>query len=121
MVQQGERAVLLTEPTGIPLVAHFGSGLEIHDEPHPWGRTNLSGEEAARLPLRFAGQYADVDTGLHYNRYRFYDPDTGHYLTPDPIGIESALNLYSVRHRPRQRLRPRRPRGYYGQEIRLQR
>jgi RHS repeat-associated protein len=95
MVQQGDRAFLLTEPTGIPLVAHFGSGFEIEDEPHPWGKASLSGEEAARLPLRFAGQYADVDTGLHYNRHRFYDPDTGHYLTPDPIGIESALNLYS--------------------------
>ncbi len=95
MVQQGERAFLLTEPTGIPLVAHFAGGLQIQDEPYPWGKSRLSGHDAARQPLRFVGQYADGDTGLHYNRYRFYDPDTGHYLTPDPIGIESALNLYA--------------------------
>ena len=95
MVRQGERAFLLTEPTGIPLVTHFAGGLRLQDEPHPWGKTGLSAQDAVHQPLRFAGQYADAETGLHYNRYRFYDPDTGHYLTPDPIGIDSGLNLYA--------------------------
>ena len=44
--------------------------------------------------LRFPGQYYDVETGLHYNWHRFYDPWTGRYLRADPIGLAGGLNLY---------------------------
>ncbi|MET8449862.1 RHS repeat-associated core domain-containing protein [Streptomyces sp. NPDC005209] len=43
-------------------------------------------------PLRFPGQYADQETGWHYNHHRYYDPETGHYATPDPLGLEPASN-----------------------------
>ncbi|WP_079064872.1 DUF6531 domain-containing protein [Streptomyces olivochromogenes] len=43
-------------------------------------------------PLRFPGQYADVETGLHYNYFRYYDPETARYLTSDPLGLEPAPN-----------------------------
>jgi RHS repeat-associated protein len=45
-------------------------------------------------PLRFAGQYHDSETGLHYNRYRYYDPALGRYITRDPMGITQGLNVY---------------------------
>jgi len=45
-------------------------------------------------PWRLPGQYEDPETGLHYNRQRYYDPDTGRFLTPDPIGQEGGLNIY---------------------------
>ncbi len=45
--------------------------------------------------LRFAGQYYDEETGLHYNYHRYYDPSIGRYLTPDPIGLAGGVNLYS--------------------------
>lgn len=45
-------------------------------------------------PLRFEGQYADVETGLHYNRYRYYSPVLGRYLSVDPIGLGGGPNLY---------------------------
>lgn len=39
-----------------------------------------------RLNMRFAGQYYDQETGLYYNVFRYYDPNTGRYITQDPIG-----------------------------------
>jgi len=38
-----------------------------------------------------AGQYFDDETGLHYNYHRYYDPKTGRYITPDPIGLAGEL------------------------------
>ena len=40
------------------------------------------------------GQYYDQETGLHYNYHRYYDPKTGRYLTPDPIGQFGGINLF---------------------------
>ncbi|WP_337049669.1 RHS repeat-associated core domain-containing protein [Serratia fonticola] len=43
-------------------------------------------------PLRFQGQYFDAESGLHYNRYRYYSPETARFITPDPIGLAGGLN-----------------------------
>ena len=47
------------------------------------------------VDLRFAGQYYDSETQLHYNYFRYYDPGTGRYVTSDPIGLEGGLNSYA--------------------------
>jgi RHS repeat-associated protein len=50
--------------------------------------------DASFNPLRLQGQYADVETGLHYNRHRYYDPVIGQFISPDPIGLLAGTNLY---------------------------
>lgn len=45
-------------------------------------------------PLRFAGQYEDQETGFHQNRYRYYSPELGRYVTQDPIGLAGGINPF---------------------------
>ncbi|WP_263303122.1 RHS repeat-associated core domain-containing protein [Escherichia fergusonii] len=42
----------------------------------------------------------DRETGLHYNTFRYYAPDMGRFLTPDPIGLAGGLNLYQYAPNP---------------------
>ena len=59
-----------------------------------WG-TTVWRPDGAQTPLRFPGQYADPETGLHYNQHRYYDPVAGSYLTPDPLGLAAAPNPHT--------------------------
>jgi RHS repeat-associated protein len=45
-------------------------------------------------PFRFQGQYRDEESGLHYSRFRYYDPDTGRFIQQDPIALVGSDNLY---------------------------
>ena len=60
-----------------------------------WGRldseTNITG---AHQPFRLQNQYFDAETGLHYNFYRYYDPNSGRFINQDPIGLLGGANLY---------------------------
>ncbi|MFD7500487.1 DUF6531 domain-containing protein [Streptomyces sp. NPDC059850] len=57
-----------------------------------WGSTAWHIDATAYTPLRFPGQYADPETGLHYNHFRHYDPATARYTSPDPLGLAPAPN-----------------------------
>nr|WP_225981750.1 RHS repeat-associated core domain-containing protein [Paracidovorax avenae] len=50
--------------------------------------------------LRMQGQYLDRETGLHYNTFRYYDPDLGAFTTPDPIGLAGGINLHQYALNP---------------------
>ncbi|MCA9619869.1 MAG: hypothetical protein KC731_12680 [Myxococcales bacterium] len=57
-----------------------------------WGRASFDG--TATTPLRYLSQYHDEETGLSYNRYRYYDPELGHYLNADPSGLAGGLAAF---------------------------
>ncbi|HFO6652137.1 TPA: RHS element core protein [Escherichia coli] len=66
-----------------------------------WG--NLLGETSAQhlqQPYRLPGQQYDEESGLYYNRNRYYDPLQGRYITQDPIDIKGGWNLYSYALNP---------------------
>jgi RHS repeat-associated protein len=42
---------------------------------------------AQDCPIRYQGQYEDVEIGLYYNRFRYYDPENGQYISQDRVGI----------------------------------
>ncbi|MFJ9178851.1 putative T7SS-secreted protein [Streptomyces sp. NPDC102360] len=65
-----------------------------------WGTTTWPRTSTAYTPLRFPGQYFDPETGLHYNYFRHYDPETARYCTSDPLGLEPADNPATYVHNP---------------------
>lgn len=50
--------------------------------------------------IRFQGQYFDLETGLHYNRYRYYSPYVGRFISKDPIGLLGGHNVYAYAPNP---------------------
>ncbi|MDH0893369.1 MULTISPECIES: RHS repeat-associated core domain-containing protein [unclassified Pseudomonas] len=56
--------------------------------------------EPVEQNLRFQGQYYDQETELHCNRFRYYDPDCGRFLSQDPIGLLGGLNNYQYAPNP---------------------
>jgi RHS repeat-associated protein len=57
-----------------------------------WGIDTAPPAGDVHCPLRFPGQYCDAESRLHYNFHRYYDPTTGHYGAPDPLGLAPAPN-----------------------------
>jgi RHS repeat-associated protein len=62
--------------------------------------TDLAANDPVHQPVRFQGQYFDSETGLHYNRFRYYDPDVGRFVSQDPIGLAGGDNLYAYAPNP---------------------
>ncbi|NVB42049.1 RHS domain-containing protein [Pseudenhygromyxa sp. WMMC2535] len=60
-----------------------------------WGELRVILGDAADCPHRFAGQYEDRETGLFYNRYRYFEPGAGQYLCVDPIRLAGGLNSFA--------------------------
>ncbi|EMN5132515.1 RHS repeat protein [Burkholderia contaminans] len=100
---------------------HLGTPLELTDERGAivwnaeysgWGKAReviceASGAVSHANPIRFLGQHHDAESGLHYNRYRYYDPNVGRYVSKDPLGLLGGYNLYAyVRNAPTMRSDP---------------
>jgi RHS repeat-associated protein len=99
---------------------HLGTPQEITDEEgniawsaqyKAWGEAkellNRTAQKAGfKNPLRFQGQYFDHETGLHYNRFRYYDPETGRFISKDPIGFFGNLNVFQYAQNPTEWIDP---------------
>ncbi|GGW55896.1 hypothetical protein GCM10010503_36260 [Streptomyces lucensis JCM 4490] len=84
---------IVTDVIGTPteLVDEQGD-IAWHKRSTVWGITARNRDARAHTPLRFPGQYADPETGLHYNLNRHYDPETARYVSADPLGLVPAPN-----------------------------
>ncbi len=92
-ISKTRRQMLGGQPTGKPVTTRFvWEGVN-----SAWGKllreseTQVSGYSQN---LRMQGQYLDRETGLHYNLFRYYDPDCGRFTQQDPIGLAGGINLY---------------------------
>ncbi|HEY0608391.1 MAG TPA: RHS repeat-associated core domain-containing protein [Chitinophaga sp.] len=88
---------------------HLGTPAEVYDEAgeNVWaceldiyGKLRKLHGDRTLVPFRYPGQYEDLETGLYYNRFRYYSPEEGNYISQDPIGLEGGYHLYSYVHDP---------------------
>lgn len=102
-VRDGKAATLVTDETGAPaeLVSFDGRLLPLGPAT-PWGER----PDFTACPLGRAGQYHDSESGLLYSRFRYLDPETQRFLSPDPSGIVGGLNLYAYCANPLQDVDP---------------
>jgi len=60
----------------------------------PYGDNKILKEDI-KLNFRYPGQYYDEETGLSYNYFRYYNSQTGRYLSPDPLELKYFMNIYT--------------------------
>lgn len=87
---------VITDHLGTPCEAYDSAGQKV------WSAEldidgNIRQLKGSRdfIPFRFPGQYEDVETGLYYNRFRYYAAQEGVYISPDPIGFAGGWNSYA--------------------------
>ena len=86
-----------TDQVGIPReMTDIHGNLLWYGEYTAWGRLKKDGRvyKDAHQPFRLQNQYYDEETGLHYNLFRYYEPEAGRFVNQDPIGLLGGENLY---------------------------
>ncbi|WP_327330463.1 DUF6531 domain-containing protein (plasmid) [Streptomyces sp. NBC_01208] len=98
---------IVTDLVGTPteLIDESG-GIAWRSRSTLWGTTAWARDSSTYTPLRFPGQYYDPETSFHYNCFRHYDPETGRYASPDPLGIAPAPNPFTYVDNPSTRCDP---------------
>lgn len=92
--QEGEVLIYWTDHLGTPQeVSNERGELVWQVALKAWGGIDRVLHERVENNIRFQGQYHDPETGLHYNRFRHYDPAAGCFVNPDPIGLSGGAVL----------------------------
>ncbi|MGF6393561.1 RHS repeat-associated core domain-containing protein [Pseudomonas plecoglossicida] len=85
-----------TDQIGTPLELTDSDGEIVWQATYrSWGSIEHLAVNEVGQNLRFQGQYADDETELHYNTFRYYDPEVARFIAQDPIGLLGGANLYS--------------------------
>ncbi|MGE0760466.1 MAG: RHS repeat-associated core domain-containing protein, partial [Pirellulaceae bacterium] len=94
--EEGRRYYLFTNQVGAPVrVEDTARRAQWVTHVDPYGAVTRIDNSPFEMPLRFPGHYHDVETGLHYNRFRYYSPELGRYLQSDPAGQEGGIHVYA--------------------------
>lgn len=92
---------ILTDQIGAPASMYDASGKLVWSaEIGIYGDLRQIIGQKQACPFRWPGQYEDEETGLYYNRHRYYDPEAGEYLSQDPLGTDASLRLYGYVNDP---------------------
>ncbi|MCI0915356.1 RHS domain-containing protein [Pseudomonas putida] len=90
-----------TDQIGTPLELTDSEGQIVWQASYrSWGAIEQMTVNEIEQNLRLQGQYSDSETGLHYNTFRYYSPDTGRFVTQDPIGLIGSVNFYAYAVNP---------------------
>ncbi len=85
-IRDGKKYSIISDYLGRPVQAYDALGKLIWEmELDIYGKPKWDAIQS--VPFLFPGQYYDVETGLAYNRFRYYNPDNGLYISKDPIGL----------------------------------
>ncbi|NSL88408.1 hypothetical protein ECE50_016330 [Chitinophaga sp. Mgbs1] len=91
----GQKFSVIHDHLGTPCEAYDEAGNKVWScELDIYGKIRKLAGERSLIPFRYQGQYEDTETGLYYNRYRYYSPDEGIYISQDPAGLKGGLQLY---------------------------
>ena len=101
-IQDGKQYSIVSDYLGTPIQMYDELGNKTWDcTLDIYGKvTNFEGSSLNECPFRMQGQYFDSETNLCYNRFRYYSPETGTYLSQDPIGLQGGSRLYGYVHNP---------------------
>tara|TARA_Y100000782_G_scaffold115480_1_gene159004 strand:+ start:3056 stop:7765 length:4710 start_codon:yes stop_codon:yes gene_type:complete len=73
---------------------------DVYGYEEPEANAGFNKENTFTQPIRFQGQYFDEESGLHYNRYRYYSPKQQRFINQDPIGLVGGINHYQYAPNP---------------------
>ncbi|ANH81768.1 hypothetical protein A8C56_12945 [Niabella ginsenosidivorans] len=94
-----EQYSIVTDYLGTPTHAYNGSGEKVWErELDIYGAVKKETGKKGLVPQLYQGQYVDEDTGLAYNRFRYYDNESGNYISQDPIGLGGGNKFYAYVH-----------------------
>ena len=86
-----ERYSIVSDYLGTPTHAFDGAGEKVWERQLDiYGAVRAALGTKGLIPYLYQGQYVDDETGLAYNRFRYYDPESGNYLSQDPIGLSGG-------------------------------
>lgn len=95
---KGEKAYsIVTDHLGTPYQMYKENGEKFWEaQLDSFGSVRMLKGDEGSCPFKYQGQYEDVETGLYYNRFRYYDSSEGFYISRDPVRLMSGiLNFYS--------------------------